>query len=247
MHHATLPTYERLELDGAFELKALSDEGRLEGYGSVFNVVDAGRDVVAPFAFKASLATHAARGTKPRMFWRHDPDQPIGVWDELVEDAKGLRMTGRLILEVQRARETHALLKAGALDGLSIGYRARDFENDRAKGVRILRQVDLYEVSVVPMAMNDDARVTSVKGRTVTIRDLERELREGLGLSKREAKALLAEGYTGLLGCRDGGQGGPGSGDRTLDDGGTPGRDAAGGLEAILAALRGVAGGQANP
>lgn len=136
----------------------VSDGHRIEGYASYFDRVDKGGDVVAAGAYGASLRALAARGGSIKMLWQHDPAQPIGVWDEVLEDAKGLRVRGRLLGDVARGREAVALLEAGAIDGLSIGYRTvRARKND--KGQRVLSELDLWEVSLVTFPMLGDARV----------------------------------------------------------------------------------------
>ena len=110
--------------DFALHVKDVSEEGTFEGYGSIFNNVDSCGEKVAPGAFGESLARHQREGTKPLMLWQHNSDEPIGVWENLAEDGKGLKGTGKLLTaQVAKAAETHALLKAGAIRGLSIGYR----------------------------------------------------------------------------------------------------------------------------
>ena len=134
----------------------------LEGYASLFGVVDRGGDVVLPGAYAASLKRMAAAGGRVRMLWQHDPAQPIGVWDEVREDARGLWVKGRLLTELERGREAVALLAAGALDGLSIGYRTIRAERG-PQGRRMLAEVELWEVSLVTFPMLPAARV-AVKG-----------------------------------------------------------------------------------
>jgi HK97 family phage prohead protease len=97
------------------------------------------------------------------MLYQHDPAQPIGVWLTVAEDARGLQVKGRLDLDVARAREVHSLMRSGALDGLSIGYRAVKATRDAKTGVRRLAEIDLWEISVVTFPMLPDARVTRVK------------------------------------------------------------------------------------
>jgi hypothetical protein len=141
---------------------AASDEtGIVEGYASLFDAVDLARDVVTRGAFADALARRGARGI--RMLWQHDPAEPIGAWTSLVEDARGLFVRGRLNLGVARAREIHALLRQGAVDGLSIGYRVERARRDRT-GVRRLERIDLWEVSVVTFPMQPGARLEAVKG-----------------------------------------------------------------------------------
>jgi HK97 family phage prohead protease len=131
--------------------------GIVTGYASLFNVADLGRDVVMPGAFADSVARRRPGGI--RMLWQHDPAQPVGRWDAVREDARGLHVRGRLNLEVARARELAALLRDGAIDGLSIGFRAVEAKRDRASGLRRLFRVDLWEVSLVTFPMQPGARV----------------------------------------------------------------------------------------
>src|SRR5690606_11888916 len=111
--------------------------------------------------FVKSLARHAKEKTKPLMLWQHNADDPIGVWEDLAEDAKGLRGTGRLLKGVRRADEAYIMLKNGALQGLSIGYREVKVEPDGNN--RRLKELDLLEISVVSFPANRRARVDLVK------------------------------------------------------------------------------------
>ena len=143
---------------------AVTDGCRIEGYASVFGVTDQGGDVVAAGAYGRSLKRLAGEGRAVKMLWQHDPAQPIGVWDEIREDGRGLKVKGRILTEVEKGREAAALIAAGAIDGLSIGYRTVTAEKD-AKGQRLLREVELWEVSLVTFPMLSEARV-SAKGDT---------------------------------------------------------------------------------
>ncbi len=134
--------------------------GLVTGYASLFGVADMGGDIVAPGAFRASLARRGAAGV--RMLWQHDPAQPIGRWLSIEEDARGLRVAGELSREVARARELAALIRDGALDGLSIGFRAERATKD-ARGRRRLVSVDLWEISLVTFPMLAGARIETVK------------------------------------------------------------------------------------
>ncbi len=146
------------------EAKAVGDDGLFHGYASLFGVEDLGKDIVQPGAFAKSLKSRPAARIK--MLREHDTANPIGVWDEVAEDGKGLRVKGRLILGTVLGRETHSLLKAGALDQLSIGYRTKASRMDRTKGTRLLDEVDLHEISIVTFAMLPSATVSSVKNYT---------------------------------------------------------------------------------
>ncbi|MCQ0971888.1 HK97 family phage prohead protease [Paracoccus sp. TK19116] len=136
----------------------LSDDSVIEGYASLFGVTDQGGDSVLPGAFAASLKRLAGKGDKVRMLWQHDPTRPIGVWDEVREDGKGLWVKGRLLPDVAQAREAAALIKAGAIDGLSIGYRTVRAERD-GKSRRQLVELDLWEVSLVTFPMLPEAKI----------------------------------------------------------------------------------------
>lgn len=131
---------------------------QIEGYASLFGEPDQGRDVVAKGAYAKSLAKLAHAGRTVKMLWQHDPAQPIGVWQEVREDDKGLFVKGRLLQGVPRAQEAANLLRAGAIDGLSIGYRTIKSHKD-ATGQRVLDELELWEVSLVTFPMLPDARV----------------------------------------------------------------------------------------
>jgi len=185
----------------ALDLKAApAEDGTFEGYASVFGVVDQGYDVVERGAFVKSLARR-----KPKMLWQHEMDKPIGVWDEVREDERGLYVKGRLLTDVAKGREALALLKAGALDSMSIGYRT--VESTMEPGERMIRkllEVDLFEISIVTFPMLPDAKVTGVKSIT-TERDFEQFLRDA-GYSKSEATAITLHGFKGLTKRRDAGE-----------------------------------------
>jgi uncharacterized protein len=138
----------------------LTDGCRIEGYASIFGLADQGGDVVMPGAYRKSLSRLTAEKRAVRMLWQHDATQPIGVWDEIVEDGRGLKVKGRILTEVDKGREAAALVAAGAIDGLSIGYRTVTAEKD-AKGQRLLREVELWEVSLVTFPMLSEARVAA--------------------------------------------------------------------------------------
>ena len=143
------------------DLKSVDAEGTFSGYASIFGKADLGGDLVEPGAFAGSLAARGAGGVK--MLFQHDPAEPIGVWLELVEDGVGLFARGRLMPEVARAREVLSLMRAGALDGLSIGFRTVKGRTDPRTGIRRLAEIDLWEVSVVTFPMLPEARVETVK------------------------------------------------------------------------------------
>jgi len=151
----------------------VTDGSIIEGYASLFGKADQGGDTVEAGAYAASLKRNAAKGGNIKMLWQHDPAQPIGVWDDVREDAKGLWVKGRILNDVSRGREALALIDAGAIDGLSIGYRTvKSRKND--KGGRLLSELELWEVSLVTFPMLPDARV-GAKGddpAATTLRDM---------------------------------------------------------------------------
>ena len=177
----------------ALQIKATGDDGTVEGYGSVFGVRDNYDDVIAKGAFMDSLKSHKAAGTMPAMLWQHDADKPIGVWTEMVEDEKGLRIKGQLAMETVKGKEAHALLKMGALNGLSIGFMSKEWAYDRETEVRTLTAIDLWEVSLVTFPANEKARVTNVKSadELQAPKDAEKVLRDA-GFSKSDATAFVS-------------------------------------------------------
>ncbi|MBQ8129386.1 MAG: HK97 family phage prohead protease [Clostridia bacterium] len=181
--------------DCPLEIREVRDDGTFTGYGSVFGVIDAYGDSVQPGAFAKSL-----KNKTPALLWQHDSSQPIGVWEDIREDEHGLLMRGRLLVgKVARATEARELLKAGAISGLSIGYvpvewdyvkAPRDGDEKAKSRVRRLKEIDLWEVSLVTFPANDAARVTGVKN-LATIQDVEESLRDA-GYSRTEAKSLIS-------------------------------------------------------
>ncbi|WP_406871614.1 HK97 family phage prohead protease [Aminobacter sp. P9b] len=191
--------------DFALQVKDLSEDGTFEGYGSIFGNVDSYGEKVMPGAFVESLAKHKREGSSVLMLWQHNPHEPIGVWEDLAEDGKGLWGKGRLILEVQKAREVHALMKNKAIGGLSIGYREIDTDQDGI--VRLLVKLDLREISPVTFPANRRARIESVKsermdefarrlrdGDPMPIKEFEDILRDA-GVPKSMATAIASHGY----------------------------------------------------
>lgn len=190
-------------LDTALKIKSVSETGEFEGYGSVFGVEDSYGDVVVRGAFEKSLAKWNDKGRLPALLWQHNMSEPIGVYTEMREDDTGLYVKGRLLVDDDPlAKRAHAHMKAGSLSGMSIGYMLDDYEYDKEKGVWILKEIDLWEVSLVTFPANDEARVDNVKsslaaGEAPSPKDIERVLRD-VGLSRSQAKAFMADGYTAL-------------------------------------------------
>ena len=195
-------------LDFDCEVKLLHDnaEGVVEGYGSVFNLMDQGADIMLPGAFKASLTDWKRKKSLIPMLWQHDPSMPIGVWPDVVEDDRGLKCAGELILAVPQATIARTLLQKKAIKGLSIGYRTIDYEIDRTTGVRRLKKVELWEISLVTFPMLPEAQVTSVKNANFDTREMEDGLRDA-GLSRSDAKTAIAVLRKTLQ--RDAGETGP--------------------------------------
>ena len=175
--------------DFALHVKDVSDEGTFVGYGSIFGNADSYGEIVEPGAFLKSLSRPTKGKSKPLMLWQHNPNEPIGVWDDLAEDAKGLKGTGRLVLETTRGREVYALLKAGAVRGLSIGYREIKAEPDG--NLRRLKELDLMEISVVSFPANRRASVAAVKSERMD--EFARRLRDGDPMPIKEFEDILRE------------------------------------------------------
>src|SRR4051795_401908 len=140
----------------------IEPDGTVEGYASLFGEIDAARDMVMPGAFSRTLKSRGVR--RVPMLFQHDPAEPVGVWLELAEDFRGLRARGKLIPEVARARELFALVKSGAVDGLSIGFRTVKGRVDPATRVRRIIDLDLWEISIVTFPLLAGTRVRAVEG-----------------------------------------------------------------------------------
>lgn len=185
------------------EIKAVQEDGFFSGYGAVFGNIDWYNDVILPGAFTASLAKWRAKNKMPPVLWNHNDSEPIGVYTNIHEDEKGLYVEGKLLIDdVPRAKSTHALLKAGAIDGLSIGYSTKK-ANQQGNGVRELVEVDLGEISIVTQPANERSVITSVKskldeGELPTLPEFEKFLRES-GFSKSQSVAIASKGLRPLL------------------------------------------------
>lgn len=176
-------TQSAYELGAAgFELKAAGDEGEIEGYASMFGQIDKGRDIVVKGAFLDTLKDRPAKAVK--MLFQHDPHEPIGVWNDIREDEKGLYAKGRLLTDTQRGKEVHTMIRAGAVDGLSIGYRTSHSRFDSAKKARLIEKASLWEISVVTFPLLETARISAVK--SFNPRELEGALRDA-GISRADA------------------------------------------------------------
>ncbi len=184
------------------DFKSIQTDGRFEGYASLFNETDMGGDIVMRGAFANSLETRGAGGI--RMLFQHDPSEPIGVWREIREDARGLLVRGQLLPDIARSREVLALMREGALDGLSIGFRTVRAKSDKKNSVRRLHEVDLWEISIVTFPMLPNARISKVKsGQLPTTREFERWLVRDAGLTRQNARAVIRSGYKNLVSTQD--------------------------------------------
>lgn len=187
-----------LNITVPLEIKGLN-EREFEGHGSIFSNVDLGGDIVLPGAFKRSLAQHRKSGGLPAMFWMHDAAKVPGKWIEMEEDKKGLAVKG-VLAPTPLGDEVHTLLKMDAVSGMSIGYRTidQDFDKD---GNRLIKEAELWEVSVVSLPMNPLAQVTHVKTRlsahgeyVPSIREFENILRD-VGCSRDVSKHIIRKVY----------------------------------------------------
>ncbi len=189
-------------------LEKISLDGTFTGYASLFDVVDMGNDVVLPGAFSRSLHKRGTEGV--RMLFQHNPDEPIGVWREITEDARGLKVTGQITKTVARGAEVLELMRAGAIDGLSIGFKTQRSRTDPAKKTRKIVAADLWEISVVTFPMQVGARIDSLKSRHTarslnqrpSIREFEHWLTRDAGLTRREARTVIQKATRNWTACR---------------------------------------------
>ena len=174
----------------------VQEDGVIEGYASVFGGVDSYGDTIEPNAYDNVIS----EGQKPLMFYQHDRwGVPIGKWEELSVDSKGLKVKGRLNLELKEAQDVYSALKFGSLDGMSIGFRLRDrdYEYDDNDVCHIKNISELLEISIVNFPADKSARVMGVKAdpedleELKDIRDCERYLRD-LGISKKMAQSIIS-------------------------------------------------------
>jgi len=204
--------------NASMSVKMLSDEGEFEGYASTFGDVDQGGDMVIKGAFKKSLREMERQKRLLPMLWQHDQSEPIGIFKEVVEDEKGLKVRGQIILKSGAlAVRAYELLKAGALGGMSIGYRLMpgSYEYDNDERITRLKTIDLREISLVTSPMLIQAKVTGVKkdiieirarlekGEPLSSRDWERLIRDEFGLSKSQAQKAVAANSLGKDSLRE--------------------------------------------
>ncbi|MEH6347779.1 MAG: HK97 family phage prohead protease [Bermanella sp.] len=185
------------------EIKSISETGEFSGYGSVFGVKDSYSDIVMPGAFKASLDNWKTKGQLPALLWQHKMDEPIGVYTKMEEDEHGLYVEGRLLInDDDLAKRAHAHLKAGSIQAMSIGYSLKDYEYDSDKGAFQLKEIELWEVSLVTFPANEEARIDNVKsalksGELPNPANVEQCLRDA-GFSRKQSKTILSGGYKAL-------------------------------------------------
>lgn len=190
--------------DLLFKTEAVKEDGFFSGYCNVFDVKDSYDEIVRKGAFDESLKAWNAQGKMPPVLWNHDRNQPLGVWTLLKEDEHGLYGEGRLLVnDVAKAKEIHALMRAGAIDGLSIGYRVEKWAYDESEEVLELLEIDLREISIVTFPANEASRVETVKsalakGSLPTLPEFEKALRD-LGFSKTQATIVASHGLRKLL------------------------------------------------
>lgn len=189
------------------EFKASNDGSKFSGFAAVFGNEDFGGDIIVEGAFKDSLKEIATKGRKVPILWQHYTDEPVGYWDKLVETDEGLYGDGVLLTDTDPlAKRASGLIKAGAISGLSIGYRIPKGGAEWDDESRLLKQIDLKEVSVVTFPMNDEARIDVVKASGMTVRSMERVLTQDANLSRSVARALMNGGMKDVQTMQDAGE-----------------------------------------
>lgn len=183
------------------QIEDIENSGYFSGYASVFDVVDNHNDMIVGGAF--SSLKNSDINDNVKLLWQHRPDEPIGIITKIYEDKNGLYVEGKLLLDVERAKEAYTLLKSGAINGLSIGYNVTDFDIDVKTGVRIIKGINLFEISLVTFPANNHAGVTDVKNTLPeTVREFEQFLREA-GFSRKQSKSISGYGFNLASSQRD--------------------------------------------
>lgn len=180
------------------KLETIDETGAFSGYASVFGVKDSYGDIVLSGAFVDSLKAHKTAGTMPALLWQHDAREPIGYWSKMVEDEKGLYVEGKLLVDDDPlSRRAYAHLKAGSVSGLSIGFVTLDEEYDAKSATNNIKQVELWETSIVTFPANTASRVENVRAADSisTIREFEAVLRDELGFTHRQARKIALHGW----------------------------------------------------
>lgn len=150
-------------------------QGIFEAYANVKYFKDKVNDVSIDGAFMKSVAKCKETGKYPKMLLQHDYKQVVGVWLDMYEDEKGLRVKGQLAMNTTLGRETYELMKMGALDSLSIGYVVQKETYDAATKTNYLEELDLREISIVTFACNEESLIDSVKSEDVQIEHVQQE------------------------------------------------------------------------
>jgi HK97 family phage prohead protease len=186
-------------------------DGTFSGYASVYDKVDLGNDIVRPGAFAASLKRRDP--SQIRMLFQHNADEPVGTWEAVEDTPRGLRVRGRIATSVTKGREVLELMRAGAIDGLSIGFRTIRSRQDPVTRARLILEADLWEISIVTFPMQEEARIESVKASAQataatgpSIREIERWLVRDAGLTRKQARLFVAGGYREAFDRRDAGE-----------------------------------------
>lgn len=205
MKHKSSTALQRKQI--AFKADVVNDDGTFSGYGSVFGNVDSYREIVAPGAFAESLKAIAASGDPLPALWQHKSSEPIGGYDILAEDSRGLKVEGFLLKDqIARAAEAYALMKRRVVKGLSIGYYVLEDSWNEKDRIRTLIKLDLREISIVTFPANEEAQIDSVKslghiikaGGLPSLPQFEDFLREA-GFSKTQAAVVAGQGLKQLL------------------------------------------------
>lgn len=189
-----------------FKVKEVKETGEFSGYGSVFGVKDAYGDIVIKGAFANSLVDWESKSKLPKMLWQHRTDEPLGIYSHMKEDDHGLYVEGKILVNAgPTEKRAYEHLKAGSIDAMSIGYTipAGGIEYDKDNDAYLLKQIKLWEVSLVTFPANPDALIDAVKSVVEAgPKEFERFLREA-GLSRSQAKGLMARGFDGLRDLRE--------------------------------------------
>lgn len=174
------------------EIKAMNDEdGTFEGYASTFGNIDSTGDIIEQGAFLKSLQSR-----EPKVLWQHDMRKPVGKVMDIREDNKGLWVKVKLATATTLGKDAYEYMKADIINRLSIGFRIKEYEHDTDSELRRIKEVELFEFSLVTIPANEMATVTAVKSVPQTERELEKFLCDA-GYTRKEAKAIVAKGMKG--------------------------------------------------
>lgn len=159
-----LKTLERK--NATLEIKSIDSFGKFCGYASVFNIKDSYNDIVLPMAFKKTLQSKNAK-KDIKLLWQHSQDKPIGYFEVIKEDTIGLYVEGKIMLDIQQGLEAYNLIKTKSVSGLSIGYIVKDVEYDKKGDTRLLKEIDLFEISIVTFPANEYSNITYCKSKSL--------------------------------------------------------------------------------